>query len=153
MADCEMAQLMYETAWSDLEGDGVITFVYDPGSGISPHQQIVRQVKHALRLGVLKPGDQLPTVRKVASTMIVNPNTVQKAYRELELEGLVASRPGLGTFVAQALPHAPVEELRALRATLLQWLASARTAGLDDESIEALIDTTFRAPHTEEETA
>ena len=131
----------------------MITFVYDPSSGIAPYAQIVRQVKHALRLGALKLGDRLPSVREVASTMIVNPNTVQKAYRELELEGLVSSRPGLGIFVVQSLPHAPAEELRALRATLLQWVASARAAGLDDEAIEALIHTTFRAAHTEEDTA
>jgi GntR family transcriptional regulator len=131
----------------------VITFVYDPSSGIAAYAQIVRQVKHALRLGVLELGDRLPSVREVASTMIVNPNTVQKAYRELELEGLVSSRPGLGIFVVQLLPHAPDEDLRALRATLLQWLASARAAGLDDEGIEALIHATFRAAHTKEDTA
>ncbi len=120
-------------------------FHLEPGSGLSPYLQIVRQVRHALRLDLLREGDQLPTVKDVVARLAINPNTVLKAYRELEHEGLVAPRPGIGTFVTRTLTDASLPAHGPLRQDLQRWLRKARMAGLDDESIEALFLTTFRA--------
>ncbi|GIF22605.1 GntR family transcriptional regulator [Paractinoplanes tereljensis] len=123
----------------------MIEFHLDSRSGVSPYMQLIQQVRHALRLGLLKEGDKLPTVKDVVARVAINPNTVLKAYRELEYEGLVQPRPGLGTFVTRTLGSD--EDLAAhepLRRDLEGWLAKARDAGLDDESIEALFISTFR---------
>jgi len=104
----------------------------------------VQQVKQALRLGMLRVGDQLPTVREVVERLAINPNTVLKAYRELEHDGLVASRPGQGTFILRTLAATSLASHAALRRGLARWLRSAREAGLDDESILALFNATFR---------
>ncbi|MGW1887310.1 GntR family transcriptional regulator [Streptomyces sp. NPDC001970] len=122
----------------------VIEFHLNGRSGLSPYQQLVQQVRHALRLGLLKEGDRLPTVKDVAKQMAVNPNTVLKAYRELEHDGLVAARPGVGTFVTRTLADATLAAHGPLRKDLQRWLTKARLAGLDEESIEALFMTTFR---------
>ncbi|MFD3373752.1 MULTISPECIES: GntR family transcriptional regulator [unclassified Streptomyces] len=122
----------------------VIEFHLNDRSGLSPYQQLVQQVRHALRLGLLEEGDRLPTVKEVARQVAVNPNTVLKAYRELEHEGLVAARPGVGTFVTRTLADATLAAHGPLRKDLRRWLAKARLAGLDEESIEALFMTTFR---------
>src|SRR5262245_16956651 len=103
-----------------------------------------------MRLGLLRQGDQLPTVKDVVARLAINPNTVLKAYRELEHEGLVAARPGLGTFVTATLSDATLAAHAPLRRDLHRWLAKARHAGLDDESIEALFFTTFRASAQED---
>jgi GntR family transcriptional regulator len=121
-----------------------IAYQLDPTSGVSPYQQIVRQVRHALRLGLLREGDQLPTVKDVVATLAINPNTVLKAYRELERDGLVAARPGVGTFVTRTLAGATLAAHEPLRQDLRRWLRKARLAGLDDETIEALFRATFR---------
>jgi DNA-binding transcriptional regulator YhcF (GntR family) len=123
----------------------VIEFHLDARSGVSPYQQIVRQVRHALRLGMLYEGDQLPTVKEVVERLAINPNTVLKAYKELEHAGLVAPRPGIGTFVTATLSDDSLAAHGPLRQSLLQWLDKARRAGLDDESIEALFQDTFRS--------
>jgi GntR family transcriptional regulator len=128
----------------------LIEFHLDDRSGVSPYQQIVRQVRHALRLGLLEVGDQLPTVKDVVAVLAINPNTVLKAYRELEHDGLVAPRPGVGTFVVQTLTDKTLPAHAPLRRDLERWLAKARRAGLDDESIEALFLTSFRAAATED---
>ncbi|WP_405956556.1 GntR family transcriptional regulator [Streptomyces phaeochromogenes] len=122
----------------------VIEFHLADRSGTSPYQQLVQQVRHALRLGLLDEGDQLPTVKEVARQVAVNPNTVLKAYRELEHEGLVAARPGVGTFVTRTLADASLAAHGPLQKDLRRWLTKARLAGLDDESIEALFMSTFR---------
>ncbi len=122
----------------------MIEFHLNSGSGLSPYRQLVQQVRHALRLGLLKEGDRLPTVKDVARQMAVNPNTVLKAYRELEHDGLVAARPGVGTFVTRTLADASLAAQGPLRKELQRWLTKARLAGLDDESIEALFVSTFR---------
>ncbi|MGR6923551.1 GntR family transcriptional regulator [[Actinomadura] parvosata] len=122
----------------------MIEFHLDSGSGVSPYQQLVRQVRHALRLGLLREGDRLPTVKEVVAQLAINPNTVLKAYRELEHEKLVAARPGVGTFVTATLTDATLAAHGPLREELRHWLAKARRAGLDEESIEALFMTTFR---------
>ncbi len=128
----------------------LIEFHLDAGSGVSPYQQLVRQVRHALRLGLLQEGDQLPTVKDVVARLAINPNTVLKAYRELEHDGLVAARPGLGTFVTRTLSDSTLAAHGPLRLDLQRWLGKARRAGLDDESIEALFLTTFRAATQED---
>ena len=115
----------------------MIEFHLDGRSGVAPYMQLIQQVRRAMRLGLLTEGDQLPTVKDVVAKVAINPNTVLKAYRELEYEGLVTARPGVGTFVTQTLTD---QSLAA------HELAKARAAGLDAESIEALFVTTFRNP-------
>jgi len=135
----------------------VIEFHLDTRSGVSPYLQLIHQVRQALRLGLLTEGDQLPTVKDVVAHLAINPNTVLKAYRELEYEGLVAARAGVGTFVTKTLTDGSLPAHGPLREDLERWLAKARDAGLDDESIEALFLNTFRvtsgasAPGTEKE--
>jgi GntR family transcriptional regulator len=129
----------------------VIEFHLDTRSGVAPYMQLIQQVRRALRLGFLSEGDQLPTVKEVVAKVAINPNTVLKAYRELEHDGLVSPRPGLGTFVTRTLTDESMAAHGPLRQELRQWLDRARTAGLDDESIEALFVTTFRT--TAKETA
>src|SRR6266542_4511153 len=90
-------------------------------SGVAPYLQLVQQTKDALRLGVLHPGDQLPTVKEVVSTIAINPNTVLKAYRELDREGLVEGRPGVGTFVLKSLGGPNADHPR-LRRRLERWV-------------------------------
>jgi GntR family transcriptional regulator len=101
-------------------------------------------------LGLLREGDQLPKVKDVAAGLAINPNTVLKAYRELEYEGLAAARPGIGTFVTGTLDGGSLAAHGPLRRDLQRWLAKARRAGLDDESIEALFLSTFRSASEED---
>ncbi|NEB35366.1 GntR family transcriptional regulator [Streptomyces sp. SID14515] len=133
----------------------MIEFHLDARSGVAPYLQLVHQVRRAMRLGLLFEGDRLPTVKEVAAKVAINPNTVLKAYRELEYEGLVAKKPGVGTFVSSTLSDASLPEHEPLRRELVRWLDRARSAGLDDESIEALFLAAFRthsgASSTEEE--
>jgi GntR family transcriptional regulator len=128
----------------------MIEFHVDGRSDAPPYLQLVRQVRQALRLGVLREGDQLPSVREVVEQTAINPNTVLKAYRQLEHEGLVAVRQGVGTFVTRTLAGASVAAHGPLREQLRRWLAKARLAGLDDESIEALFEATFRSAAEED---
>jgi len=127
----------------------VIEFHLDARSGVAPYLQLIQQVRQALRLGLLSVGDKLPTVKEVVAKVAINPNTVLKAYRELEYEGLVSPRPGVGTFVTGSLVGDSLAAHGPLRTNLEQWLAEARAAGLDDESIEALFQSTFRAASRE----
>jgi GntR family transcriptional regulator len=121
-----------------------IEFRLDPVSGVPTYLQIVHQVEHALRLGYLKPGDQLPKVREVVSALAINPNTVLKAYRELEHKGLASGRPGLGTFIDGSLNQVTLPELASLRIDLEHWLSGADAAGLDEAGIVALVTSTLR---------
>nr|WP_207930376.1 GntR family transcriptional regulator [Streptomyces hainanensis] len=107
--------------------------------------QLVLQVKQALRVGIAQPGDQLPKVREVARTLAINPNTVLKAYRQLELEGLAEGRPGVGTFLVATLAGDSLPQQAELREELVAWLRRAQAAGLAREDVAALIDTTLRA--------
>jgi DNA-binding transcriptional regulator YhcF (GntR family) len=127
----------------------MIGFRLDRRSNVVPYLQLVEQVRHALRTGLLEPGDQLPTVREVAETVTINPNTVLKAYRELEHDGLVEGRPGRGTFVVRSLAGPSLASHAALRREFLSWLRRARRAGLQPEDIQALIGTTLRAFESE----
>jgi GntR family transcriptional regulator len=124
----------------------VIEFRLDSRSGVPTYLQLVQQVRQAVRLGILRPGDQLPTVKEVVTGLTINPNTVLHAYRQLDLEGLVEGRRGIGTFVAASSPPPPVDDLQGLRSSLREWVASARKAGLDDESIGGLFAEAVRPP-------
>lgn len=115
-----------------------IRFRLDPASGVPTYAQLVRQVEHALRLGHLTTGDRLPRVKDVVSDLAINPNTVLKAYRELEHKGLLAGRPGLGTFVEATLDVVPLRVQQQLQHGLSRWLAQATAAGLDEDGIRGL---------------
>jgi len=128
----------------------MIEFHLDTRSGLAPYLQIVQQVRHALRLGILRKGDQLPTVKDVVGSLAINPNTVLKAYRELEYAGLVDARPGVGTFVTKTLGNGSVAAHGPLRREIQRWVVKARNAGLDDESIEALFRDSFRSSSEED---
>jgi GntR family transcriptional regulator len=123
----------------------VIEFVLDGRSRVNTYMQLVQQVKQAMRVGLLEPGDQLPKVRDVAQSLAINPNTVLKAYRELVIEGLAEGRPGVGTFVLRTLAGASLGNQAELRADLVTWLQRAQAAGLSEEDVVALVDTTIRA--------
>ena len=116
-----------------------IEFRLDAASGVPTYLQLVRQVEHALRLGYLRPGDQLPRIRDVVEGLAINPNTVLKAYRELEHKGLAAGRPGQGTFIRGTLEQVALPDLAKLRRSLLAWLATAGSAGLDEDAVVALV--------------
>jgi len=122
----------------------MIELYLDRRNATSPYMQLVEQVKRALRLGTLDVGDQLPTLKDVVAKLTINPNTVLKAYRELEREGLIESRPGVGTFVVSTLAQPSLSQHPALRRSLSHWLDEARDAGLDEDSILALFESTRR---------
>ena len=121
-----------------------IEFRLDAASGVPTYRQLVHQVEHALRLGYLKPGDQLPKVRDLVATLAINPNTVLKAYKELEVKGLAAGRPGQGTFVQATLSQVALPELTALHRSLSGWLTAADEAGLDEDGMVALFTSALR---------
>jgi GntR family transcriptional regulator len=122
----------------------MIEFHLETRSGVPTYLQIVQQVRQAIRLGVLRPGDQLPTVKDVVGTLTVNPNTVLKAYRELEHKGLASGRPGTGTFIEASLTPVSLPELANLRSSLHRWLDDAAAAGLDDDGVVALVESALR---------
>jgi len=117
----------------------MLTLRVDPRTGVPPYMQLAQQVRQALRSGVLKVGDQLPTVKEVVAAVAINPNTVLRAYRELEHDGLVEGRPGVGTFVLRLPPGPPPGTHTTLDRRLTRWVQDARVAGLDDEAIKALV--------------
>ncbi|MBO0837251.1 MAG: GntR family transcriptional regulator [Actinobacteria bacterium] len=121
-----------------------IAFRLDPSSGVPTYLQLVQQVEQALRLGHLVPGDRLPTVKDATEQLAINPNTVLKAYRELEHKGLAAGRPGQGTFIEATLRHVGVAEQAELRNALMAWLQTCADAGLDDDGITALFTSALR---------
>ncbi len=127
----------------------MIEFQLDEASGIATYVQLVQQVHQALRLGILEPGDRLPTAQQVVARLAINPNTVHKAYRELEREGLVRARPGLGTFVTRSPSGADPATQAQFLAAMTDWLRSARAAGLDPDDIEAIYRTAFRSCFSE----
>jgi GntR family transcriptional regulator len=114
-------------------------FRLDGSSGVPPYLQLVHQVRQALLLGYLREGDRLPTVKDAAADLVINPNTVVKAYRQLEHEGIAGGRPGQGTFITATSSPALPEAHQDLRASLEEWLRAAGEAGLDDEAVTALI--------------
>jgi len=122
----------------------MIEFQLDSASGVATYLQLVQQVHQALQLGLLEPGDQLPTAQQVVAKLVVNPNTVLKAYRDLEREGLVRARPGMGTFIVGTLPRTDPAAQAQFLASMTDWLRSARSAGLGPDDIEAIYRTAVR---------
>src|SRR5438552_13092267 len=122
----------------------MIDFYLDPSSGVATYAQLVQQVHQALQLGLLEPGDKLPTAQQVVASLAINPNTVLKAYRDLEREGLVRARPGLGTFIIGRLPRTDPGAQARFLASMTSWLRKARAAGLGPDDIEAIYRTAFR---------
>lgn len=128
----------------------MIEFRIDRRSGIPTYVQLVLQVKQALRRGDLAVGDKLPTAKDVVSTLAINPNTVLKAYKELEHDGLAEGRPGLGTFITASLAKAGMAEKTALTQELDTWVTHGASAGLERTDLEALfaaaLDRQFSEP-------
>ncbi len=122
----------------------MIEFQLDGASGVATYLQLVQQVRQGLQLGLLAPGDQLPTAQQVVAKLAINPNTVLKAYRDLEREGLVRARPGQGTFVIGTLPRTDPSTQARFLASMNKWLDSARAAGLLPDDIEAIYRTAYR---------
>jgi GntR family transcriptional regulator len=127
----------------------MIEFQLDSTSGVATYLQLVQQVRQALRLGILEPGDRLPTAQQVVGQLAINPNTVLKAYRDLEREGLVRARPGQGTFVVGSLPRTDPASQQRFIESISQWLLSARAAGLGPDEIEAIYRSAFRSCFSE----
>lgn len=123
----------------------MIDFRLNVSSGVPTYVQLVQQVQQAIRLGLLQPGDQLPTVKAVVTQLAINPNTVLKAYHELEYEGLVDGRRGQGTFVSDRLPPVPAIRNDVRHDVLTRWINHARVAGLSEDDIVALVIDTTRA--------
>jgi GntR family transcriptional regulator len=128
----------------------VIEFHLDRGCGVAPYLQLVQQVEQAVRLGLLRPGDQLPTAKAVVGTLAINPNTVLKAYREMEHAGLVDTRQGVGTFVRASAPRPTLTDHPRLRARLASWMEQARAAGLGSRDVQALVSATLRETYATE---
>jgi DNA-binding transcriptional regulator YhcF (GntR family) len=124
----------------------VIEFHLEARSGVPTYLQLVQQVRQAVQLGILRPGDQLPTVKEVVGSLAINPNTVLRAYRELDNEGLVEARRGVGTFIAKAVAPLPPNDVKDLRKELERWVSRSRSAGLDDDNMWALFADTLRPP-------
>jgi GntR family transcriptional regulator len=124
----------------------MIEFHLEGRSGVPTYLQLVQQVRQAVRMGLLRPGDQLPTVKEVVGQLAINPNTVLKAYRELEHEGVAEGRRGVGTFVCEQAAPLPSDDVKALRTSLQRWVARARATGLDDDGMAALFADVVRPP-------
>jgi GntR family transcriptional regulator len=127
----------------------VIEFQLDTASGVATYLQLAQQVRQALRLGMLAPGDRLPTAQQVVARLAINPNTVLKAYRELEREGLVRARPGQGTFVVRTLPLGDPAAVERLLSSMTALVRQARMAGLSADDVEAVYRTAVRATFAE----
>ncbi len=127
-----------------LAAPGPVAFRLDHSSGVPTYLQLVQQVEQALRLGLLGPGDQLPTVKEMVGALAINPNTVMKAYRELEHRGLATGRPGQGTFIKAKLQRVSGAEQASLARRLAAWMREAAEAGLDDQSITAMFSAVLR---------
>ncbi|WP_411573557.1 GntR family transcriptional regulator [Streptomyces fradiae] len=123
----------------------MLDFHLDRRSGLPTYLQLARQVEQALRLGMLKPGDQLPTAKEVVGQLAINPNTVHKAYRELDRRGLVEARPGRGTFVLRGLGGPTAEQRPELRDELARWIDAAFAGGMEPADVHALFDAVMRA--------
>jgi DNA-binding transcriptional regulator YhcF (GntR family) len=126
-----------------------LSFHLSPASGVPAYLQIVQQVRQALQLGLLNPGDKLPTVKDVVAEVTINPNTVMKAYWQLEHEGLVEGRQGVGTFVVRRPPGPPPHTQIRLARRLQAWMRDARAEGMDDDGIESMMRTALSGARAE----
>jgi GntR family transcriptional regulator len=125
-----------------------MTFLIDNESGVPFYRQIIEQVKCAISQGDLQPGDQLPTVRQLAVDLSINPNTVVRAYRELEITGVLDTQQGSGTFVGREKPKIDeLERQRMLNQILTELLARASSYGFSlDEVVLALEERKEKTP-------
>ena len=141
---CHYGFTMVTDKPDDSGGVSPIAFYLDRGSGVPTYLQFVHQIDYALRLGFLRKGDQLPRIKDVTRSLAVNPDTVMKAYRELELRGIASGRPGVGTFIIRAPDIAGLKQMAALRKKLTSWLAEAAAAGMDELGVKALFTAALR---------
>jgi len=119
----------------------VILLKPNPSSGVPIYLQLMEQVKHAIETGALKAGEQLPSIRPLAEELVVNPNTVAKAYRELEHEGVIELRQGAGAFVSDtATTKRDAEKLKAAKVLVAQGIERLRARGITDEEIRRLVE-------------
>ena len=124
-------------------------FRANPSSGIPLYMQLVEQVKHAIEMGALRPGEQLPTIRKVAEDLVVNPNTVARAYRELEYAGIIEVRHGSGAYVGQsAVPSKALRKAQAVTQSFIERMASL---GLSEEEIRRMVESELALLRDEKE--
>jgi GntR family transcriptional regulator len=123
----------------------LIQFFINQQSGVPAYLQLVQQVQHATRMGLLQPGDQLPTVKEVAAQLALNPNTILRAYHELGLHGLVETRRGLGTFVAADVRAVQLSDHAELRAGLARWVRQAQAAGLNAPDMRGIFESVIGA--------
>jgi GntR family transcriptional regulator len=113
----------------------------NPSSGVPIYLQLMEQVKHAIETGALRPGEQLPGMRPLAEELVINPNTVAKAYRELEHEGVIELRHGAGAFVsANAQAKKLTDRLRAAQTVVAAAVDKMRARGVTDEEIRRLFE-------------
>ena len=114
----------------------------NPSLGVPIYLQLVEQVKHAIETGALRPGDQLPGIRPLAEELVINANTVAKAYRELEREGVVELRHGAGAFVADTgrAQQGAAEKFRGAQPLVAETVEQLRARGLNDEEIRRLFE-------------
>ncbi|RDI31612.1 GntR family transcriptional regulator [Lentzea flaviverrucosa] len=129
----------------------MFVFRLDTHSGVPPYLQLVQQVRQAVLLGFLQPGDRLPLIREVVEDLAINPNTVAKAYRQMEQENLVTGRPGQGTFVdeQQSAAVSP-STYTSLQRGLATWLRRAYAAGLDEQAVNALFASVHQQTRNED---
>ena len=128
----------------------VIVFRIDGGSDVPIYRQLVQQVRRDVMLGRLRPGDQLPSVKEVVDALSVNPNTVVKAFSELEHQGMIVRRQGVGTFVSAAPPLASLAVAPKLLGPLARWVERARQDGLSAEQIRLLLEAALDEPTASE---
>ena len=113
----------------------------NPSSGVPIYLQVIEQVKHAIATGAVRPGEQLPGIRPLAEELVINPNTVAKAYRELEHEGVIELRQGAGAFVSDSAPtKKEAEKLRAAQTAVAATVDRLRERGVADEDIRRLFE-------------
>jgi GntR family transcriptional regulator len=120
----------------------------NPSSGVPIYLQLMEQVKHAIETGVLRPGEQLPGIRPLAEELVINPNTVAKAYRELEHAGIIELRHGAGAFVAEsAAARRDADTLRAAQTVVAATVGRLRAHGVTDEEIRRLFEAELAGLH------
>jgi GntR family transcriptional regulator len=127
----------------------MLNFYLDSTSGVATYLQLAQQVRQGVQLGILRPGDRLPTAQQVVAALAINPNTVLKAYRELEREGLVHAKQGQGTFVSEQAQRPDTATQTRFLASLTAWIQKAHAAGLSDDDIEAIFRIAVRSESTE----
>jgi GntR family transcriptional regulator len=124
----------------------------NPSSGVPIYLQLMEQVKHAIETGAVRPGEQLPGIRPLAEELVVNPNTVAKAYRELEHEGVIELRQGAGAFVSDKAPtKKDADKLRAAQATVASAVDKLKARGVTDEEIRRLFEAELNRPKASED--